>query len=124
MEAEQTYKVSRNYPTPIGDHHYPSSSAAPVLDDFGRPLHYEVQGKWLAKSYRIASYGADGLPSGDDLCVQGENRVQKALEVSAALASLGETILYFKTGIPLRDRLSALSALQCQYGYLAPNASK
>jgi|GEM_PF-6642388 len=124
VEAEQAYKSTRNYPKSVDVNYYPSSMNAPVLDDFGQPLHYEVQSKWLAKSYRITSYGADGRPSSDDLCVQGENRVQKAIEVSAALASLGETILYFETGIPLRDRLGALRSLQCQHGELKPGASK
>lgn len=114
VDAEQHYRVSKNYPTPVGDHHYPSSMNAAVLDDFGRPLHYEVQGKWLAKSYRITSYGADGRRSSDDLCVQGQNKAQKALNVSTALASLGETVLYFKTGVSLPDRLGALRALECE----------
>jgi hypothetical protein len=122
-EVEQHYVAHKDYPQPVGDERYPNAHGQPALDDFARPLHYEVHGKWRAKSYRITSLGADGEASSDDLCVQGQTKLQRALDTTAAFASFSEALLHFKTGAPVRDRLTTLRAVQCQHGALsaAPN---
>jgi hypothetical protein len=104
-DVEQFHERHRSFPATL----------EPILDGFGRPVQYEVQGKWLAQSYRIVSRGFDGIPSDDDLCVQGQTKLRQLLDISATLVSLGQAVMSFKTGVPMQQRLSALKAVQCKH---------
>jgi hypothetical protein len=65
------------------DGHYPPSDAGatiagqsgPIVDGFGRPIRYRVDGAWKLASYTISSLGFDGRPSEDDLCITGGTRL-------------------------------------------------
>lgn len=48
-----------------------------ILDGFGRPLHFRVKGKGILASYTLISWGYDGKPSRDDLCISGSSDVSK-----------------------------------------------
>jgi hypothetical protein len=122
-DIDRHYAETKQYPAPLGDAFFATSDGRPLLDDFDHKLRYEAHGVWLAKSYRLVSYGADGVPSEDDLCVQGQTKLQRVLDTSAALVSLTNAVVAFKTGVPVRDRLLAYRALQCEYGYVAPQAA-
>jgi hypothetical protein len=121
-DIDRHYAQTKQYPAPLGDAFLATPDGQPLVDDFDHKLRYEIQGVWLAKSYRLVSYGADGVPSEDDLCVQGQTKLQRALDTSAALVSLTNAVVAFKTGVRVRDQLSAYRALQCENGYVAPRA--
>jgi len=57
-----------------------------VVDGFGRPFEYEMEGRWRAARYRLRSYGYNGKPGGDDdLCVSHATRLARAAEMAASL---------------------------------------
>jgi len=48
-----------------------------ILDGFGRPLHFRVKGKGILASYTLISWGYDGKPGRDDLCISRGSEVSK-----------------------------------------------
>jgi len=40
-------------------------------------LEYRVSGKWKLASYTLTSYGFDGKPGSDDLCVSGSTKLNE-----------------------------------------------
>jgi MFS family permease len=48
-----------------------------ILDGFGRPLHFQVKGKGILASYTLISWGYDGKPGRDDLCISRASEVSK-----------------------------------------------
>jgi len=48
-----------------------------ILDGFGRPLHLRVNGKGILASYTLISWGYDGKPGRDDLCISRSSDVSK-----------------------------------------------
>jgi hypothetical protein len=48
-----------------------------ILDGFGRPLHFRLRGKGILASYTLISWGYDGKPGGDDLCISRSSDVSK-----------------------------------------------
>ncbi len=79
------------------------------LDGFGRPLVYEVSGRWKLQSYEIRSLGEDGEPSDDDMCIRGESDLRRL--VGTAL----EAVLRRALGddATFEDDLASLEALRC-----------
>ncbi|MBN1611662.1 MAG: hypothetical protein JW940_33815 [Polyangiaceae bacterium] len=86
--VENAYREAKRYPPPDGRGHFPVPDAVAssfanalgaqhrLLDAFGRPVRYEVKGRWKLASYRLRSLGFDGVRSDDDLCVSGQTRLQ------------------------------------------------
>ncbi len=88
------------------------ASEGPVLDGFGRALHYEKDGMWILSSYTLTSFGYDGYPGDDDLCIGDESTATAVTRWGAAIATLifkreaGEKPL-------VSDRLRAVLNLKC-----------
>lgn len=118
-DIEGHYREVGDYPVPSESSHLQLGGQAAVADSFGRPLRYEVRGRWKAKSYQLVSYGADGVPSSDDLCVEGKTRLQKAIEVSASLVNLFRFAEDVAHKQPLRAEVEVIRALRCEHGPLA-----
>jgi len=60
-----------------------------VVDGFGRPFEYEMEGRWRAARYRLRSYGYNGKPGGrDDLCLSHATRLARAAEFAAGVRDL------------------------------------
>lgn len=60
-----------------------------VVDGFGRPFEYEMEGRWRAARYRLRSYGYNGKPWGkDDLCLSHATRLARAAEFAAGVRDL------------------------------------
>lgn len=119
-QIDSYYTEQADYPTPSQEGRFVGPDGNEVRDDFGRPLHYEVQGKWRMKSYRLASHGVDGVPSDDDLCVEGRTKLQSVLETSTALLNLADAARRFKSGAPLNERLKVLNSARCERQPLQP----
>lgn len=112
-EIEKQYAASKSYPPPQSGNTILGSSQEVVRDAFDRALHYEVRGRWRLASYRLTSYGSDGVPSSDDLCIEGQTKLQDLLDTSAALIGFAE-LARFRGGTPISDRLDTLRAVQCE----------
>lgn len=82
-----------------------------LRDGFGRPLHYEVSGRWKLASWRLRSHGYDGVPSGDDLCISGASKLAKWVARAGELVNLFERIRAGEGST--RDRLAGIRALRC-----------
>jgi hypothetical protein len=96
LEAQRKIENRNGFPRSLAE------CGAPAIDGFGRPLEYQVAGKWILESYRLSSLGFDGKPGTDDLCVSGSTRTIKLANAVKELVSERA-----------RDRLAAISALQC-----------
>ena len=85
-----------------------------ILDGFGRPVHYHLDGAWKLASYTLFSFGFDGRPSDDDLCVTGGTRAGVWLHHASASvrALLGKTSGE-KPHVDLRSQVAAIEASRC-----------
>jgi hypothetical protein len=77
-QLDQRYARGDGYPKPTADGHllfrdiYPDASEAGILEDgFGRPIRYQLRGRWKLATYALHSYGHDGQPGKDDFCREG-----------------------------------------------------
>jgi len=89
-------------------------AAAPgdlVRDGFGRPLRYEIDGRWGMVTYRLVSLGFDGQPGGDDLCLAGANRLGRWAGKVADWLQLVDGLQFGSA--TLGDRLAGVRALGC-----------
>lgn len=83
QQIDVYYGAHKRYPKPDDSGHLPYTSldetrSGVVLDGFGRPLEYRMEGRWRVASYRVRSYGYDGVPGGnDDLCVSGATKLAR-----------------------------------------------
>ena len=97
---EDRYSRTGSYPPRTNDGTMPTTLLGDsnrqgvdmILDGFGR-LHYHLDGAWKLASYTVFSFGFDGRPSDDDLCVTGGTRAGVWLHHAAASvrALLGKT---------------------------------
>jgi hypothetical protein len=81
-------------------------------DGFGRPLKYEVSGRWMLASWTLTSLGFDGKPSDDDLCVAGSTRLRRWADKAAHLGQLLDEITSGRAA--LDHRLAGVRALRCR----------
>jgi hypothetical protein len=85
-----------------------------VHDGFDRPLHFRVKGKGILASYTLTSWGYDGKPSKDDLCISGSSQVAKWAEQAVNLAAkLGPD--NEGNAAPLNALLRGILDLQCPH---------
>jgi hypothetical protein len=87
QQIERVHKKSGRFPTPDAEGRLTSKALglqAPgagnddfILDGFGRPLHLRVKGKGILASYTLISWGYDGKPGRDDLCISRSSDVSK-----------------------------------------------
>lgn len=106
-EGRLTFKVLDMQPPEAANDGY-------VQDGFGRPLHFRVKGKGILASYTLTSWGYDGKPSKDDLCISGSSQVAKWAEQAVKLAAkFGPD----KEGnaAPLNALLRGILDLQCPH---------
>ena len=94
---ERVYKDKGAYPQPDEDGHLTraalgleedDSADGVVLDGFGRPLRYEVEGRWKLATYRLKSDGYNGRPGQDDFCLAGSTKLGKLADASVSLLKL------------------------------------
>jgi hypothetical protein len=88
-----------------------------ALDGFERPFKYEVSTMWLVRSYRLTSLGFDGVPSADDQCVSGSNRlgsIANKMERAAQLYKLVKEALKHDTDLTVSDWLDRSKLLRCR----------
>ena len=95
---------------------YPSlwgapASASPVLDGFGRPIHYTRAGAWGATSYTLRSLGYDGVPSDDDLCLSGKTALRSAIDQARDPLRFLERLAAGELG--WSERARALTSSRC-----------
>lgn len=83
----------------------------PLRDGFGRPLRYEVSGRWKLASWRLRSTGYDGVVSGDDLCIAGASRLVAMIEQARDLVGLLGRVARGEGSTS--DRLAGVRALGC-----------
>jgi hypothetical protein len=74
-DVEQSYATSGALPRPDDQGHLSIASGGARADGFGRPLQYQVSGRWKLASWKLTSLGFDGRPSSDDLCVSGSTKL-------------------------------------------------
>jgi hypothetical protein len=87
QQIERFHKKTGRFPTPDAEGRLTSKAlgleAAGAgnddfkLDGFGRPLHLRVKGKGILASYTLISWGYDGKPGRDDLCISRSSDVSK-----------------------------------------------
>jgi hypothetical protein len=85
QQIEKFHKKTGRFPTPDAEGRLTSKAMeAPearkddfILDGFGRPLHFRVKGKGILASYTLISWGYDGKPGTDDLCISRSSDVSK-----------------------------------------------
>ena len=87
QQIERFHKKNRRFPTADAEGRLTSKELgldAPgvrnddfIVDGFGRPLHFRVRGKGILASYTLISWGYDGKPGRDDLCVSRSSDVSK-----------------------------------------------
>jgi hypothetical protein len=109
---ERLYSESGGFPRPDEHGHLRLEPNRPVLEDgFGRPLNYDVSGRWKLASWTLTSLGFDGKPSADDLCVSGSTGL---LEWAGKVEHVARLLNNIKSGsAPLADRLGGIRALRC-----------
>jgi hypothetical protein len=124
QQIEKFHKKTGRFPTPdaegrltfkaIGMEPPDAAKGAYVLDGFGQPLHFRVKGKGILASYTLTSWGYDGKPSKDDLCISGSSQVAKWAEQAFRLA---EKLGLDKEGNapPLSAFLRGILDLQCPH---------
>lgn len=118
---DQAYKENGAFPRPTDDGHLAfaelgtngdTQSQDVLLDGFGRPVRYEVRGRGKLASYRLLSYGFDGRPGTDDLCLSGATTLGRITSATFdALERLGA--LAGRSPATTRDKMKALQALKC-----------
>ena len=96
QEIENLRKKTGRFPTPdaegrltlnaLGRNAAGAGDGGFVLDGFGRPLHFRVRGKGIFASYALISWGYDGKPGSDDLCISGSSQAGKWAEQAVLLA--------------------------------------
>jgi hypothetical protein len=110
IAVERLKARSGRYPEP-GPHSELSVHGTVARDGFGRPLIYSVKGPPLLRQYRVLSLGHDGVPGGDDLCVEGGSRLTRWM---AALASLERVLEILRPGsVPQSQSFAAVETLRC-----------
>jgi hypothetical protein len=109
LEAEQ--KSAGRYPSPDANGHLVLGTET-VTDSFGRPVMYQLQGRWKAQSYRLRSLGANGREGGDDLCVSGRSK----LAAMAARFAEPLAVLELLSGSSAKwsSKLETLRSADCQ----------
>lgn len=120
QRIDELRRTSGSYPRPTADGHLTAAalegrepgSGAPLVDGFGRPLHYEVSGPRMLSSFVLVSRGFDGEPGRDDLCEAGETRLARLVDDAAAAASLAQRIA--TRSASTRDELRGIRALRCE----------
>jgi hypothetical protein len=91
-----------------------NGTSAILLDGFGRPLGYTVEGHWPLTSYRLSSLGYDGRASGDDLCLSGSSHARAALDRIAGGAAVIHALLTHPSSEPgLHHWWSAVRETTC-----------
>jgi hypothetical protein len=80
-----------------------------ILDGFGRPLHLRVKGKGILASYTLISWGYDGKPGRDDLCIS------RSSDISKWTAFLGEKLGLNQKAPELTVLLRGILDLQCPH---------
>lgn len=108
-EIETAQRATGKYPAPDAEGRYLRRGSA-LSDGFGRPLHYQVTGRWLLSSYVIRSWGFDARPGNDDLCVEGGGALRG---VSRAADALARGLEGKPDAASLRAWLSAVQAARC-----------
>ncbi|HET7543789.1 MAG TPA: hypothetical protein VFK05_28150 [Polyangiaceae bacterium] len=116
-DIERAQRESGKYPAPDADGHYVQQGNV-VLDGFGQPLHYRVEGRWKLASYVLVSWGFDARPSDDDLCVQGGG---KLLGVSRAAEALARLLEGNPDSASFSERLSSVRAARCSGSQIEPH---
>jgi hypothetical protein len=103
---DRAYRDTSEFPRPDEEGHVASEAGTVALDGFGRPLHYEVSGRWKLASWVLVSSGFDGKTgTDDDLCISGATRI--AERVAPILKRIGEGTASTK------DDLAGIRALTC-----------
>lgn len=122
LAIDEAYRSDGGFPRPDGNGHLPidrlngadvPSVDGVVVDGYGRPYEYVVEGRWKLARYLIRSVGYDGAPGGgDDLCLAGATRLSE-------LAGVGSRILDAIRSKPggridgFKTRLNAIRSLRC-----------
>ena len=114
---DRTYRDTGEFPRPDAQGHLSAAvsdgHAAPglVVDGFGRPVRYQLTGRWKVASWVLVSSGFDGQPGADDLCLSGGTQ----LGVWAGRASELARLLWLNDPrtASLRDELLGIRALSC-----------
>jgi len=122
VAIDEAYKLNRTFPRPNDDGHLPidglNGADVPVadgvvVDGFGRPFAYEVEGRWKLARWRLASVGFDGASGGgDDFCHAGSTKLGKLAETASDIL----TLIRSKSGgriDGLKSRLAAIRSLRC-----------
>jgi hypothetical protein len=87
QQIEKFHKKAGRFPTPDDEGRLTSKALGLqaagagnndfILDGFGRPLHFSLRGKGILASYTLISWGYDGKPGRDDLCIFRSSDVSK-----------------------------------------------
>jgi hypothetical protein len=83
QQIEKFHKKTGRFPTPDAEGRLTSKALEAaraddfILDGFGRPLHFRLRGKGILASYTLISWGYDGKPGTDDLCISRSSDVSK-----------------------------------------------
>jgi hypothetical protein len=114
---EQVYRDTGEFPRPDDEGHLETSaldkettSRGVLVDGFGRPLHYDVSGRWRLASWALVSLGFDGRAGADDLCVSGATRLTQwaqEADLAGVLRALGSG------RVLMTDELAGIRALAC-----------
>jgi len=115
--AQARFDALKAHPEPAADgllrpSLWGGADSAPVLDGFGRPVRYARAGAWRATSYTLRSLGADGVPSGDDLCATGATALGRALEQARDPLRFLERLYAGELG--WSERAEALTTSRCE----------
>jgi hypothetical protein len=122
QQVERVYGETKQFPRPDRTGHLPTLAlvvpGAPptppdvVMDGFGRPLVYAVSGQGPFAAYTMTSWGFDGRPGRDDLCVSGAARLRQWAGAAASLLlALTNQQDSYRQG--LVTRLQAVRAFHC-----------
>lgn len=119
---EDRYNRTGSYPPRTNDETMPTTllgesnrqGVEVILDGFGRPVHYHLDGAWKIASYTVSSFGFDGRPSEDDLCVTGGTRTGVWLQhASASVRALMGGTSGEKPHFDLRSQVAAIESSRC-----------
>ncbi len=124
LGAEAAYKQHKRFPKPDDQRRLPCAAVqmqgheactgGVVIDGFGRPLSYEVKGRWRLATFRVTSLGFDGEPGRDDLCVGGSTRLAKIANAASGL--LAKIAGKDPEGVSLTSKLLGVKELRCEEG--------
>jgi hypothetical protein len=118
-QIEKFHKKTGRFPTPDAEGRLTSKAIGLeargagndefILDGFGRPLHLRLKGKGILASYTLISWGYDGKPGRDDLCIS------RSSEVSKWAALLAEKVGLNKKAPEVTVLLRGILDLQCPH---------